>query len=407
VTAVRQLGIGMVGAGTMAGAHSLAISLLGSLYPDIPIRPRLVAAADVNDRLARRLAARFGYERVEPDWQGLVDAPDVDLVVACLPPAQNHDVVLAAAASGKHVVSEKPLATSAEAAAELLQACRSAGVFHGLGAAYRWTPALRAIRAMLDRGDLGDVRSLRASFLLDNGADPDVPLLWRFQRATAGGGIAIDTGYHLVDCARFLAGEIETVQGLTATFIAERPLPGADATGNRGTRTGPATEVSMGHVDVEDAAAALVTFASGAYGVLETSRVTVGKRTALEIEVFGSLGSAGWDLERGDELRVCLPGDAATFGYRRVMVNAAHPGASGLLVGGAEGTSIGWIGQECAMWAEFLDAIAEGREAHADFGDGLRASAVIDAWYAAAASGTRTAVADPVSFAPVAPVTGP
>ena len=162
----------------------------------------------------------------------------------------------------------------------------------------------------------------------------------------------------------------------------------------------------MGSVDVEDAAAALVTFASGAYGVLETSRVTVGKRTALEIEVFGSLGSAGWDLERGDELRLCLPGDAATFGYRRVMVNAAHPGASESLVGGAEGTSIGWIGQECAMWAEFLDAIAAGRSARADFVDGVRASAVIDAWYAAAASGTRTAVADPLSLEPVSPVTG-
>ena len=235
-----------------------------------------------------------------------------------------------------------------------------------------------------------------------------MPLLWRFQRATAGGGIAIDTGYHLVDCARFLVGEIGTVQGLTATFIPERPLPGVDATGNRGTRTHSAstTEVTMGSVDVEDAAAALVTFESGAYGVLETSRVTVGKRTALEIEVFGSLGSAGWDLERGDELRLCLPGDAATFGYRRVMLNAAHPGASESLVGGAEGTSIGWIGQECAMWAEFLDAIAAGRSARADFVDGVRASAVIDAWYAAAASGTRTAVADPLSLEPVSPVMG-
>ena len=380
----------------MARAHSLALGLAPKLYPDLPLRPRLVAVADVNARLASQLAAQFGYERVEPDWRRLVGATDVDLVVVCLPPTQTRDLILAAAAAGKHVVSEKPLATSAEGSAELLAACRAAGVFHGLGAAYRWTPALRAIRAMLDRGELGEVRSIRASFMLDYGADPDVPLLWRFQRALAGGGIAIDTGYHLVDCARYLAGEIDWVQGLTATFITERRLPSTDATGNRGGGTGAddasRTTVAMGPVDVEDAAAALLTFESGAYGVLETSRVAIGKRVALDIEVFGSLGSAGWELERGDELRVCLPGDPATFGYRRVLVNPAHPGAAALLAGGAEGTSVGWIGQECAMWQEFITAIAEGRGAHADFEDGVRDGAVIDALYASAASGTRVAV---------------
>jgi levoglucosan dehydrogenase len=397
MTGERRLGIGMVGAGTMASAHSLALSLLARIYEDVPLRPRLVAVADVNDRLASHLAARYGYERVEPDWRHLVDAPDIDLVVGCLPPTHNHEVMLAAATAGKHVVSEKPLATTAEAGAELLRAARAAGVFHGLGAGYRWTPALRAIRSMLDRGELGEVRSLRASFLLDYAADPEVPLLWRFQRSMAGGGIAIDTGYHLVDCARYLVGEIETVQGLTATFIGERPLPGADAIGNSGGRSGAGSAaVATGRVDVEDAAAALATFESGAYGVIETNRAAIGRRVSLQLDVFGSRGSASWDMERGDELQVCLPGDQHSFGYRRVLVNAAHPGAAELLVGGAEGTSIGWIGQEVAMWAEFLTAVAEGRPAHADFEDGVRDSAVIDALYTAAASGSRTAVADPI-----------
>ena len=393
----RQLGIGMVGAGTMASAHSLALSMLAPLYPDLPMRPRLVAVADVNERLASALAERYGYGRVDADWRRLVEAPDVDLVVTCLPPASSREVVLGAAAATKHVVSEKPLATSAEAGAELLGACREAGVFHGLGAAYRWTPALRAIHDLLDRGQLGDVRSFRASFLLDYAADPDVPLLWRFQKALAGGGIAIDTGYHLVDTARYLVGEIDTVQGLVATAYAERPLPGADAVGNTGgSPTAAAGGVAMGPVDVEDAAAALVSFEGGAYGVLETSRMTKGRRVAMEIEVFGTLGSAAWDLERGNEFRVCLPSDEATVGYRRVLVNARHPGAAELLVGGADGTSIGWIGQVCSMWAEFLTAIEEGRPAHADFEDGVRDSAVIDALYASAASGARTRVADPI-----------
>jgi levoglucosan dehydrogenase len=399
VTDARTLGIGMVGAGTMAGAHSLALSMLAPLYPDLPLRARLVAVADVNERLASRLAERYAYARVEPDWRSLVEAPDVDLVVTCLPPSYNREVVLGAAAAGKHVVSEKPLATDADTGAELLAACRRAGVFHGLGAAYRWTPALRAIRELIDGGELGEIRSIRATFLLDYAADPDVPLLWRFQKALAGGGIAIDTGYHLADTARYLVGEIDTVQGLTAIAYPERPLPGADAIGNRGGSDAGTGAVAMGAVDVEDSAAAIVTFENGAYGVLETSRVTRGRRVAMEVEVSGTIGSARWDLERGNEFQVCLPSDEATLGYRRVLVNAQHPGAAELLVGGADGTSVGWIGQVCAMWAEFLTAIDEGRGAHADFEDGVRDSAVIDALYASAVSGARTSVVLPASVA--------
>ena len=392
------LGIGIVGAGTMAAAHGLALRLLGPLFSELPVQPRVIAVADVNQRLATTLAERYEIERVEPDWRQLVEADDIDLVVACLPPIANHEVVLGTAAAGKHIVCEKPLAESAERAQELLDACRAAGVFHGLGAGYRWAPALRAIRAMIDGGELGEVRSLRASFMLDYGADPDVPLLWRFQRALSGGGLAIDTGYHLVDCARYLVGEVDTVQSLTRTFITERPLPDADAIGNRGGGAAAGTTRPRAAVDVEDAAAFLVTFPTGAYGVLETSRIAIGKKVALEIDVFGSEGSAAWDLERPDEFRVCLPGDPSTFGYRRVLINSSHPGA--VLAAGTDGTSFGWLGQQCAMWAEFLTAISEGRSARANFEDGVRINAVIDAVYASAESGARTPVVLPARLDP-------
>ena len=391
--------IGVVGAGTIAGVHSAALRNVSHLYPGLTLRPELVAVADINAALAERIAHRFGFARVAADWAELVAADDIDLVVACLPPAANRAVVLAAAAAGKHVVCEKPLGVSTAEAIEMLDACRRAGVMHGLAAGYRWSPAVRAIRGLIADGQLGEIRSLRASFMLDYGADPDVPYLWRFRKSLSGGGIAIDTGYHLVDCARFLVGEIAAVQGLTRTFITERPLPAADAVGNRGAGTVTGGQpAAMGTVDVEDAAAALLTFASGAYGVFETSRVAIGKRVALVLEVYGSLGSASWDLERADEFEVCLPGDAGTFGFRRVMVNSTHPGAAELLIGGTDGTSIGWLGQECAMWSEFLTALAEGRPATADFRDGVRDNAVIEALYLAADTGERITVTEPAGI---------
>ncbi len=393
--AAGELRIGVVGAGTIAGAHSAALVNVPYLFRDVALRPRLAAVADINGSLARSLADRWGYDRVADDWRALVEADDIDLVLACLPPAANKAVVLGAAAAGKQVVCEKPLGVTAEDAAELLDACEAARVFHGLAAGYRWSPAVREIRELIVSGQLGEIRSLRASFMLDYAADPGVPLLWRFRKDLAGGGIAIDTGYHLVDCARFLIGEIDSVQGLSATFIGERRLPSADAVGNRGAGSTQGSEAATGTVDVEDAAAALVTFAGGGYGVLETSRVATGRRVSLRLEVFGSRGSADWDLERPDEFQVCLPSDAGTFGFRRVLVNPTHPGAAELLIAGTDGTSIGWLGFECAMWAEFLTAIAEGRPGHADFRDGVRDNAVIDALYASALTGARTPVVLP------------
>src|SRR3990172_3815945 len=99
-----DLRIAMVGAGVMARAHSGALHTLALLFRDLGRPPRLIAVSDVNRSLATDLADRFGYERVEEDWRSVVAAADVDLVVACLPPVLNRDVVLAAAAAGKHIV---------------------------------------------------------------------------------------------------------------------------------------------------------------------------------------------------------------------------------------------------------------------------------------------------------------
>ena len=218
-----ELRIGMIGAGTMAAAHSIALTNVARTSTRTwPMRPRLVAVADVNATLATGLAERFGYERVEPDWRSLVAADDIDLVVACLPPVFNREVVLAAAAAGKHVVCEKPLGASAEARRRDARrrarrpACSTA-----------WRPATAGRRPSapsraLPTGSWARSAACAPSFMLDYAADPDVPLLWRFRRDLAGGGIAIDTGYHLVDCARFLVGEIETVQAI-ADDLHRRP----------------------------------------------------------------------------------------------------------------------------------------------------------------------------------------
>ena len=225
----------MVGAGTMAGAHSLALTVAAGPLPGLPVRPRLVAVADVNGRLASSASPDGTDTRASSRTGGASSSRRTS--TSSSPACRRSSTARSCwprrpPASTWYARSRWPVRLRPRWSCST--ACRAAGVFHGLGAAYRWSPAVRAIRALIEGGELGDVRSLQASFMLDYAADPEVPLLWRFQRSIAGGGIAIDTGYHLVDCARFLVGEIEAVQALTTTVIAERPLPSADAIGNRG-----------------------------------------------------------------------------------------------------------------------------------------------------------------------------
>ena len=382
----RALRIGMVGAGVMARVHSIAPSMARQLYPALPLVPEPVVVADVNLGLARDIARRFGYERAERDWRSVVEADDVDLVCTCLPPVLNRDVAVAAASAGKHVLCEKPLAATAAEAREMLDACVSSGVAHAMGTAYRWAPALRSMRSLIREGRIGEIRHLRAVFHLDYACSEDLPLSWRFRSALAGGGAVADTGFHLIDCARFLVGEIANVVALTARFVQRRRVPAIDAWDitKDGTVAGRG---EVGDVDVEDAAAALVHFENGAYGVIETSRVASGRRVSMRIEVYGSKGALEWDLERIDEFQVYVPDDPFVDGFRRVLVSQAHPGGKELLIAVAEATGIGWLGPETTMWAEFISALAEGRPAEANFEDGLRACEVVDAMYESAETG--------------------
>src|SRR5262249_58214796 len=100
-----------------------------------------------------------------------------------------------------------------------------AGVHHAVGFNYRRLPAVALMRHMVAGGAIGEVRLWRATWLSDEFTDPGTPYDWRFDRQMGGTTIA-DLGSHLIDMALWMAGEITSVCAPSATFIAERPLPG-------------------------------------------------------------------------------------------------------------------------------------------------------------------------------------
>src|SRR3954451_21401973 len=247
-----ELGIGMVGVAFMGSAHSQAWRSVGRFF-DLPVEPRMRAVAATSLESAQRAAAHLGWDGAEPDWQSLVARDDIAVIDVVTPGDTHAEIAIAALDSGKHVLCEKPLANTvaeAEAMAKAAEAARGRGVRSMVGFTYRRVPAIAFARKLVADGRLGTIRHVRAQYLQDWITDPDFPLVWRLQKDKAGSGALGDIGAHIIDLTQYIPGQrIAGVNGLTETFIKERPLPtesaGLSAAGGGG-RTG--------HVTVDDAA---------------------------------------------------------------------------------------------------------------------------------------------------------
>src|SRR5207302_5870150 len=176
-----------------------------------------------------------------------------DVVDICTPPGTHAEIATAAAAAGKAVICEKPLAVSYAQAASVRDAVERAHVLNAVGFNYRRLPAVSLMKRMIDEGAVGKVRLVRGSWLSDEFVDPSIPFDWRFDRSMGGTTIA-DLGSHLIDMATWIAGGIAEVSGQSATFVPRR---------------------SNQAVTVDDASSALARFESGALGAFEMTRIAV------------------------------------------------------------------------------------------------------------------------------------
>ncbi|HEU0023397.1 MAG TPA: Gfo/Idh/MocA family oxidoreductase, partial [Thermoleophilaceae bacterium] len=271
-------GVGLLGYSFMGRAHAHALITLAHMTGPPRIAPRLVTVAGRDAAQRTEFAERFGVAGHTASWAEVVADPEVEVVENLLPNNLHAEPTIAAARAGKHVLCEKPLALDAAQAGEMLAAAEAAGVVHMCAFNYRFVPAVRRAREMLEAGQLGEVHHFRAAYRQSWGPDPERAGVWRFDAAQAGGGALGDLASHVIDMARYLVGEIETVAAGVATFV-----PG---------RT------------VDDAAAAVVGFAGGATGTIEATRFATGELNRFTWEINGSKGSLGFDLERPAELWV-------------------------------------------------------------------------------------------------------
>ncbi|WP_408958087.1 Gfo/Idh/MocA family protein [Natrinema sp. 74] len=358
------LEVGVLGYRFMGKAHANAMARLPMFFPDAPEIERSVLVG--RDEAALEDAAdRFGFESISTDWEAVID--DVDAFYNLGPNHVHPEPSIAALEAGTPVFCEKPLAPTLEEADVMAETARAAGddVPAGCAFNYRFVPAIRYAKALLEAGELGEIRHVRGRYLQDWLVDPEAPWSWRNDEELAGSGTLGDLGSHSVDLLRFLvgsddlAGEIERVSGHLQTFVEERPVAGSD---------------ERRAVTVDDAYTAQLEFANGAMGTLEGSRFATGHKNDHTVEVHGSEGSLKFSLERLNELELLRDGNR---GYETILVtDEDDPYVDHWW---PPGHVLGWEHTFVHENYEFLSAVADGREFAPSFADGLAAQQVLDA----------------------------
>ncbi|MGC9598990.1 MAG: Gfo/Idh/MocA family oxidoreductase [Minisyncoccia bacterium] len=202
----KTLRIGIVGAGLIGGKRALAIKHTG--------KGILAAVADVNQKSAEALAAKYGAS-AETDWKKLIARKDIDVVVVAVPNAFTKKIVIAALRHGKHVLSEKPFGINAKEAKAMAEAARKSRCVAKAGFNHRFQAAMLKAHEIYKEGGIGKIFIIRARY--GHGGRPGMEKEWRFNKKLSGGGELLDQGVHLIDLARWFGGEPTTVYGLAQT----------------------------------------------------------------------------------------------------------------------------------------------------------------------------------------------
>jgi predicted dehydrogenase len=371
---VPEVGVGMLGYAFMGKAHSHAYKTIPYMMYPPPAIPRLEAIAGRNEAAVAEAARRYGYAKYFTDWRAMLEDSAVQLLDNGGPNNLHAEPSILAAQMGKHVLCEKPLGRTAEEARSMWNAVEKAGVKHMAAFNYRFVPAIRLIRNLIDQGKLGRIYHFRASYLQEwIMPHYGTPKIWRLDKSVAGSGALGDLGAHIIDLAHYLVGDIKTVGGLTATFIKERATE----------------EGGVGVVDVDDAFAAAVEFENGAIGTLESSRFAAGRKNANVFEINAEKATVRFNLERLNELQVFWVGEepTETQGFHDVLVTESyHPWWENWW---PHGHIIGWEHTFAHEISHLLDCIVNDKDVGphgATFEDGYRCAVVCDAIVEASAT---------------------
>ncbi len=368
----KNLNIGMIGYGFMGRAHSNAYRQVSQFFP-LEYRPVLKACCARKADKIKAFADNWGYESVETDWQRLIDRKDIDLIDIGTPNNTHKEIALAAAAAGKMVLCEKPLAMNVAEGQEMVAAIERAKVPNMVWFNYRRVPAIALARQLVEEMRIGRPFHYRATYLQDWTIATDVPqggaALWRLDIDVAGSGVTGDLLAHSIDAAIWLNGPIRRVTAKTETFVKERMHA----------ETGKVQPVG-----IDDACMFLAVFENGSMGTFESTRYARGRKNFNTFELNGEAGSVYFDLEDPQYLQYFKYSDPASgkkikshlTGWQKIHVtNPEHPYMKQWWV---PGCTIGYEHTFINALADFLKGLETGEPTQPDFRAALETQKVCD-----------------------------
>ncbi len=371
----KPLNVGLIGCGFMGRTHSNAYRKVWNFFK-LPYQPVLKAICDTNADKAKAFAENWGYESVETDYHKLLARKDIDIVDICVPNNMHKDIAIAAAAAGKMILCEKPLALNVAEGREMVAAVEKAGVPNLVSFNYRRVPAVTLAKKLIDEGRLGRIFHYRAVFLQDWTISADLPqggdALWRLDVKSAGSGVTGDLLAHCIDTAIWLNGPIQSVTAMTETFIKERK---SNVTGK------------VEKVGIDDACAFLARFANGSLAVFESTRYARGHKALYTFEINGEKASIAWDLHDLHRLSYFdHADDSLVRGWRSVHVTDGDmPYMNHWWVPGLQ---IGYEHSFVHQVADFLEGIAANKPVGPTFRDALETQKICEAVLESAKTGS-------------------
>ncbi|MDX8121895.1 Gfo/Idh/MocA family oxidoreductase [Janthinobacterium sp. GMG2] len=358
---MQDINIGLIGAGYMGKAHTIAYKAVRGIFPTA-LNPVCECISTSSAEGAARSAQELGWNRSTGDWRTLVNDRAIDAIIVATPPATHKDIVLAALALGKPVFCEKPLGMTAAESLQLAQAAEAAGVANMVGYNYIRTPASQLARQIIESGEIGEIIHVAAEHVEDYLHDPRAPASWRTREATATrAGALADVGSHLLNLALRLGGPVDSLVADMNTVHAQRQ--------------GPA---GMEAVENDDQGNVMLRFASGALGALTFSRVAAGRKMGYTYRITGTKGALAFDQEDQNALWLYDAGrPAQRQGFQRLLMGPAHPDYLAFSQGAGHGT--GYNEQIVIEARDFLQAIASGQPVWPTFRDGYEVDRLIAA----------------------------
>jgi UDP-N-acetyl-2-amino-2-deoxyglucuronate dehydrogenase len=288
--------VGIIGAGSAGLLHALS-------YSQIPSKAQLVAVCDVNETVAKSIATAYKVEKTFTDYRKMLEMKDINAVSICLPHSLHVEVTEAAAKAGKHILCEKPMATTLRDCDRMIGAARKAGVKLMIAENHRWTPAHIAMKEALDQGKIGDILLARTYEVVDERSNMSNPTLWKGTADRAGGGSLMDQGVHKVAMLRWFCGDVRSVYCWTSQQMIKLP--------NK----------------AEDTAMMLLKFEKGAVGDLFLSFAPIAYYNNA-FELYGTHGTILEDHSWSDPVRIysTKPGKDSCRWVIPKVEHQPHPG---------------------------------------------------------------------------------